>query len=147
MSCCIDDCLNYVISLADCLCNQIGTVDNVNMQCNTIGGQCSCKPGVFGRKCDKCLPGHYNFTNNGCTRKFILINEDYSISKTRIALFSRTQEFHLNVWGLTKFDKRQETMSTDDTECNLSKVWEKRVIFFSKSIDLLLNCFPLLSCM
>ena len=33
--------------------------------CST-SGQCSCKPGVGGDKCDRCLLGFYDFSSDGC---------------------------------------------------------------------------------
>lgn len=56
---------------SDCGCSQIGTVDASNFLCEGIGGQCNCKPGVFGRSCDKCMPGFYQFSASGCTREFL----------------------------------------------------------------------------
>ncbi|CAF3518338.1 unnamed protein product [Rotaria socialis] len=47
-----------------CACNSIGSE---SAQCAT-NGQCRCKPGVVGDKCDQCAPFHYNFGLNGCTR-------------------------------------------------------------------------------
>ena len=35
------------------------------MQCNSQG-QCMCKPGIEGQRCDKCAPNHYDFSPQGC---------------------------------------------------------------------------------
>jgi len=50
-----------------CDCDSTGTVASAFETCQAIGGQCSCKAGVFGRRCDQCAPGHFNFTSTGCT--------------------------------------------------------------------------------
>ncbi|KAF4078101.1 hypothetical protein AMELA_G00195500 [Ameiurus melas] len=53
-----------------CHCNQYGSY--VGM-CDPSTGQCSCKPGVGGLKCDRCEPGFWNFRGivtekaSGCT--------------------------------------------------------------------------------
>uniref|UniRef100_A0A3Q3M346 Agrin n=1 Tax=Mastacembelus armatus TaxID=205130 RepID=A0A3Q3M346_9TELE len=53
-----------------CLCNVYGSYKGT---CDPATGQCSCKPGVGGPKCDRCEPGFWNFrgivTENmsGCT--------------------------------------------------------------------------------
>ncbi|CAH1785885.1 unnamed protein product [Owenia fusiformis] len=47
-----------------CNCDPVGSIANAT--CENYGGQCKCKPGVFGRACDQCLPGYYNFTEAGC---------------------------------------------------------------------------------
>uniref|UniRef100_A0A1A7XDU0 Agrin n=1 Tax=Iconisemion striatum TaxID=60296 RepID=A0A1A7XDU0_9TELE len=53
-----------------CQCNVHGSYKGT---CNPTTGQCSCKPGVGGQKCDRCEPGFWNFraivTENmsGCT--------------------------------------------------------------------------------
>lgn len=31
-------------------------------------GRCSCKPGVTGDRCDRCLPGFHTLTDAGCTQ-------------------------------------------------------------------------------
>ncbi|XP_057686455.1 agrin isoform X5 [Corythoichthys intestinalis] len=53
-----------------CQCNVYGSYKGT---CDPASGQCSCKPGVGGLKCDRCEPGFWNFrgivTENmsGCT--------------------------------------------------------------------------------
>ncbi|XP_051282433.1 agrin isoform X6 [Dicentrarchus labrax] len=53
-----------------CQCNVYGSYKRT---CDPATGQCSCKPGVGGQKCDRCEPGFWNFrgivTENmsGCT--------------------------------------------------------------------------------
>ncbi|XP_068506113.1 agrin isoform X3 [Syngnathus scovelli] len=53
-----------------CQCNGYGAYKGT---CDPVTGQCSCKPGVGGQKCDRCEPGFWNFrgivTENmsGCT--------------------------------------------------------------------------------
>uniref|UniRef100_A0AAQ4P5X2 Agrin n=1 Tax=Gasterosteus aculeatus aculeatus TaxID=481459 RepID=A0AAQ4P5X2_GASAC len=53
-----------------CQCNVHGSYKGT---CDPSSGQCSCKPGVGGQKCDRCEPGFWNFrgivTENmsGCT--------------------------------------------------------------------------------
>ncbi|TDH10905.1 hypothetical protein EPR50_G00079800 [Perca flavescens] len=53
-----------------CQCNVYGSYKGT---CDPASGQCSCKPGVGGQKCDRCEPGFWNFrgivTENmsGCT--------------------------------------------------------------------------------
>lgn len=54
----------------DCECNSIGSV---SINCDEVSGQCSCKKGVYGKKCEKCIPSYYNFSNEGC--KFCECNE------------------------------------------------------------------------
>ncbi|XP_058265009.1 agrin isoform X4 [Hemibagrus wyckioides] len=53
-----------------CHCNQYGSYGGT---CDPSTGQCSCKPGVGGLKCDRCEPGFWNFRGivtekaSGCT--------------------------------------------------------------------------------
>lgn len=50
-----------------CDCDPFGTtVGNVNT-CNAVSGQCSCKPGSIGRKCDQCEDGYHSLTQSGCS--------------------------------------------------------------------------------
>lgn len=61
-----------LVSSGTCQCNVYGSYKGT---CDPNTGQCSCKPGVGGQKCDRCEPGFWNFrgivTENmsGCTRK------------------------------------------------------------------------------
>uniref|UniRef100_F6ZH17 Agrin n=1 Tax=Ciona intestinalis TaxID=7719 RepID=F6ZH17_CIOIN len=41
-----------------CLCNEHGSYGNA---CNPTTGQCVCRPGVGGLRCDRCRPGYWNF--------------------------------------------------------------------------------------
>lgn len=50
------------LQCSDCECNPIGSLSN---QCNA-NGQCSCKPGVRGDKCDHCEDYHYELSEDGC---------------------------------------------------------------------------------
>ncbi|XP_029818263.1 agrin [Manacus vitellinus] len=53
-----------------CQCNPYGSYGG---SCDPGTGQCSCKPGVGGLKCDRCEPGFWNFrgivtdSKSGCT--------------------------------------------------------------------------------
>lgn len=37
--------------------------------CEAFGGQCQCKQGYGGRRCDQCIPGYYGNPTSGCIRK------------------------------------------------------------------------------
>lgn len=64
-----------------CHCNQYGSYGGM---CDPSTGQCSCKPGVGGLKCDRCEPGFWNFRGivtekaSGCTRKLALLSSSFS---------------------------------------------------------------------
>ena len=45
----------------DCQCNAFGST---NKSCDQIDGQCYCKTGYEGIKCDKCAPGSHAFENS-----------------------------------------------------------------------------------
>lgn len=66
-----DVCTKYLTSIGfytfngatECACDPTGSESSL---CATLGGQCSCKPNVVGRRCDKCAPGYYDFGPEGC---------------------------------------------------------------------------------
>ena len=62
---------NLLIFVA-CDCDVMGTV--AGGTCDSPGGQCPCKPGVMGRRCDQCAPGFYNFNTTGCEGKLRISN-------------------------------------------------------------------------
>ncbi|KAF6776272.1 hypothetical protein AHF37_04440 [Paragonimus kellicotti] len=47
-----------------CSCDPIGTMDG-HADCASTG-QCKCKPGVGGHRCDRCLDDYYGFSAGGC---------------------------------------------------------------------------------
>ncbi|KAF6293069.1 laminin subunit gamma 2 [Rhinolophus ferrumequinum] len=47
-----------------CNCNSKGSL---SARCDS-SGRCSCKPGVTGDRCDRCLPGFHTLTDAGCTQ-------------------------------------------------------------------------------
>lgn len=57
-----------------CNCNKLGSISDT---CNPESGQCECKPGVGGLKCDRCMPGYWGLPkisegHQGCIRKGLL---------------------------------------------------------------------------
>ncbi|KAF5907983.1 laminin subunit beta-1-like, partial [Clarias magur] len=64
-------CKEYIFSASallhqgamECECDPRGSFSTV---CNSIGGQCSCRPNVIGRKCDRCAPGTLQLGPSGC---------------------------------------------------------------------------------
>ncbi|KAL5014853.1 hypothetical protein ScPMuIL_009123 [Solemya velum] len=64
-------CQKYLFSISsvihqralDCECDAMGSTSS---ECDTVGGQCTCKQNVVGRRCDQCAPGTYGFGPNGC---------------------------------------------------------------------------------
>lgn len=56
-----------------CSCDPTGTLPSGNSEiliCEAAGGQCPCKPGVVGRRCDRCASGYFGFGPNGCTGSY-----------------------------------------------------------------------------
>jgi coxsackievirus/adenovirus receptor len=44
--------------LAACDCNSVGSLDNF---CDVRTGECKCRDFKYGRQCDLCQPGRWNF--------------------------------------------------------------------------------------
>lgn len=58
-----------------CSCDIRGSIDP-NGQCEPYGGQCSCKPNVIGRRCDRCRTGFWGYPNcRPCTCPTKICNE------------------------------------------------------------------------
>ena len=47
-----------------CDCDPTGSTNQV---CDKDTGQCICRPGFGGRRCDQCLPGYYRFNVTDCS--------------------------------------------------------------------------------
>ena len=51
------------------MCNVDGSEHNI---CDIHTGECACKNGIEGAKCDKCKNGYYGFSANGCKSRFTI---------------------------------------------------------------------------
>lgn len=47
-----------------CGCDPTGSISTTS--CNPVTGQCACKPGVGGPRCNQCLLGYFGFSASGC---------------------------------------------------------------------------------
>ena len=63
--------LCYCYPSFSCQCDPVGTKSNGSrgLTCKEAGGQCPCKPGVTGRRCERCEQGYFGFGRYGCTGK------------------------------------------------------------------------------
>ncbi|XP_039586057.1 laminin subunit alpha-3-like isoform X1 [Passer montanus] len=52
-----------LVGCKSCNCSEKGIVDVASPECDKTSGQCKCKPGIKGRRCDQCAPGTYGFPN------------------------------------------------------------------------------------
>lgn len=43
-----------------CDCNSVGALDNL---CDVTSGQCKCRTQTYGRECDQCESGSWNYPN------------------------------------------------------------------------------------
>ncbi|XP_035811801.2 laminin subunit alpha-3 isoform X2 [Amphiprion ocellaris] len=50
-----------LLGCENCECSPNGINVNAGSQCDYITGQCSCKPRIGGRQCDRCAAGYYRF--------------------------------------------------------------------------------------
>lgn len=51
---------NICVYSSACDCHHDGSDAQ---QCDPVTGQCTCKPGAFGRQCSECQHGHWGFPN------------------------------------------------------------------------------------
>ncbi|KAJ0029414.1 hypothetical protein NQD34_004411 [Periophthalmus magnuspinnatus] len=49
-----------------CLCHPLGSVSAGGPVCNPSSGECTCKPGVAGPHCDRCMMGYWGLGQYGC---------------------------------------------------------------------------------
>ena len=64
-------CVLLLCVVVACECNANGSTSPI---CLPFEGQCNCKPGVIGRRCDVCAPGHYAMSGFGCAGKSQVTN-------------------------------------------------------------------------
>lgn len=72
--------LLFFFNLA-CDCNSVGALDNL---CDISSGQCKCRPQTYGRECDQCEPGSWNYPN--CQRCMCHGHTDTCDSRTGVCL-------------------------------------------------------------
>ena len=66
-----DQCVNGTTRLSGindagcspCDCNMDGSLSSI---CDPVTGDCECKPGVGGIRCDECMDGYFGFSDEGC---------------------------------------------------------------------------------
>ncbi|KAM4691986.1 laminin subunit alpha-5 [Rhinophrynus dorsalis] len=50
-----------LIGCEECDCSQTGLQNATQPACDVETGQCTCKPNIMGRRCEKCAPGFYGY--------------------------------------------------------------------------------------
>lgn len=89
------------ITGSTCGCNRLGSVSD---RCDD-SGQCVCRPGVGGLKCDRCEPGYWGLPrigsgHTGCIRKYPSFNKAdgvlnlFQFTKSEWAEFKNVSCFH-----------------------------------------------------
>ncbi|XP_062312522.1 netrin-4 [Osmerus eperlanus] len=62
--------LNSPYACTRCRCDSVGSLSGHSGQkgpwCHSRSGQCPCKPGVGGTSCSHCLPGYWEYGEEGC---------------------------------------------------------------------------------
>jgi len=53
-----------------CNCDLTGSV---NASCDISTGNCYCRPGVGGRRCDECMQFYYGYSSTGCKGIILLL--------------------------------------------------------------------------
>jgi hypothetical protein len=57
---------NVELGCPHCKCDPSGSTSEI---CDSLTGQCPCRPGVGGIHCDHCSADHYGFSAVGCQRR------------------------------------------------------------------------------
>ncbi|XP_068120602.1 laminin subunit alpha-5 [Hyperolius riggenbachi] len=52
-----------LVGCEECDCSRIGLQNVTEPSCDIETGQCTCKPNIMGRRCEKCAPGFYGYPN------------------------------------------------------------------------------------
>lgn len=65
---------NISLGCVPCDCNASGSIEHF---CETSTGQCPCKMGVEGLRCDECEEGFYGLSDDGCQGKLNLLIGSY----------------------------------------------------------------------
>lgn len=58
---------NVTLGCPECECNSAGSTESF---CDRDSGQCPCKMGVEGLRCDRCAEHYYNITEHGCEGEY-----------------------------------------------------------------------------
>ena len=66
-----------------CNCNFTGTQFPAE-PCERVYGQCGCKPGVTGRRCDRCDRLYINFGLTGCDSKSLCRIAQLAVSAFKV---------------------------------------------------------------
>ncbi|CAJ0956346.1 unnamed protein product, partial [Ranitomeya imitator] len=52
-----------LVGCEECDCSKTGLQNITQPGCDIQTGQCTCKPNIMGRRCEKCAPGFYGYPN------------------------------------------------------------------------------------
>ncbi|KAG9474548.1 hypothetical protein GDO78_004706 [Eleutherodactylus coqui] len=52
-----------LVGCEECDCSETGLQNITQPGCDIQTGQCTCKPNIMGRRCEKCAPGYYGYPN------------------------------------------------------------------------------------
>ena len=105
--------------ISACDCHGIGALDNF---CDEITGQCKCDENAYGRRCNECEPGYWNFPNcEPCKLRLeILFNLSYIFYIFQwfiYEFFYRINFEKVNVMVMRQYAKQKlESALTADTQ-------------------------------